>query len=140
MHISKTELSIGIEILYAILFTLIFMPFFFNGRETDFTWEALLGPGIKVLVFTIVYFSVTYGFLKVMRKDEIEEDEREAFIQAKSYKTGYILYELALLFGLGQLIVSTPQANGAILFITLTLLLAVSVLKSTYQLYLHQTV
>ena len=139
MQLSKTELSIGIEMVYSITFTLVFLPFFFHARGTHLIWEDLVGPGIQILIYTVVFFSVTHGALELARKHEITEDERGDLIQAKAYKAGYILYELALCIGVGLLIRTAPQYNGHLLFTILALLLAVSLTKSTYQLYLHRT-
>jgi len=139
MRLSKTELSIGIEMVYSITFALVFMPLFFHERGTHLAWEDLVGPGIQILVFTIFFFSVAYGALELARQHEITEDERGDLIQAKAYKAGYILYELALFIGVGHLLRTAPEHNGDLLFTTLALLLAVSLTKSTYQLYLHRT-
>ena len=139
MQLSKTELSIGIEMVYSITFALVFLPFFFHARGTHLIWEDLVGPGIEILIYTVVFFSVAYGALELARQHEITEDERGDLIQAKAYKAGYILYELALFIGVGHLIRTAPEHNGHLLFTTLALLLAVSLTKSTYQLYLHRT-
>ena len=139
MQLSKTELSIGIEMVYSITFAFVFLPFFFHARGTNLIWEDLVGPGIQILIYTVVFFSVTHGALELARKHEITEDERGDLIQAKAYKAGYILYELALFIGVGLLIRTAPQHNGHLLFTILALLLAVSLTKSTYQLYLHLT-
>lgn len=139
MRLSKTELSIGIEMVYSITFALVFLPFFFHERGTHLGWEDLVGPGTQILIYTVVFFSVAYGVLELARQHEITEDERGDLIQAKAYKAGYILYELALFIGVGHLIRTAPEHNGLLLFTTLTLLLAVSLTKSTYQLYLHRT-
>ena len=62
-------------------------------------------------------------------------------IHSKAYKLGYILYEIALLVFIGSLIRTAQAAlqNGGVICVVLYLLIAISTIKSVYQLYLHRT-
>lgn len=139
MALSKKEISILIEVLFSVLFTIIFIPFFYENQETSFVFEDLTGKLIKIIIFVVVYFSITYGFLELTYKSKIVEDERDDIINSKSYKLGYLLYELSLFIFIGTLFNTSILQNGRIIFLTLSLLLIVSVIKSIYQFYLHRT-
>ena len=139
MALSKKEISILIEVLFSVLFTIIFIPFFYENQETSFVFEDLTGKLIKIIIFVVVYFSITYGFLELTYKSKIVEDERDDIINSKSYKLGYLLYELSLFIFIGTLFNTSILQNGRIIFLALSLLLIVSVIKSIYQFYLHRT-
>ena len=139
MNPSKKELSIAIEIIYSITFALVFLPFFFRNQGTSFALSDLIGTVTEITIFSVLYFSITYAILELTHRRKITDDERCDMIHSKSYKLGYILYEIALLVLVGTLIPSSPLHNGRIIFILLTLLITVSASKSAYQLYLHRT-
>ena len=139
MTLSKKEISILIEILFSVLFTIIFIPFFYENQETSFVFEDLTGKLIKIIIFVASYFSITYGFLEFTYKSKVVEDERDDIINSKSYKLGYLLYELSLFIFIGTLFNTSILQNGRIIFLALSLLLIVSVIKSIYQFYLHRT-
>ena len=73
-------------------------------------------------------------------KEKIIQDERDDLISSKSYKLGYLLYELSLFLFIGILASdSSFQNSGPITFIILLILLIVSLIKSLFQLYLYRT-
>jgi len=139
MTLSKKEISILIEIIFSILFTLIFLPFFYKNQETVFDISELMGKVIEIIIFVVIYFSITYSLLEVIYKNKITEDERCDMINSKSYKLGYLLYEFSLFIFIGKLFNSSTHQNGEIIFLILALLLIVSIIKSTYHFYLHRT-
>ena len=85
-------------------------------------------------------------------------DERDDMINSKSYKLGYLLYELSLFIFIGyvcskfqnkellnltgnhELYNSFQLTDGGIVFLILVLLAFISVIKSLYQFYLYRTV
>ena len=140
MILSKKETSILIEIIFSILFLIIFLPFFYANQKTSFTIGDLSKKIIEIIIFTVAYFSITYTFLEVYFKNNIVEDERNDMINSKSYKLGYLLYELSLFVFIGLLINSSIDYNGGVIFFILLLTLIVSLIKSMYQFYLHRTI
>jgi len=140
MILSKKETSILIEIIFSILFLIIFLPFFYANQKTSFTIGDLSKKIIEIIIFTVAYFSITYTFLEVYFKNNIVEDERNDMINSKSYKLGYLLYELSLFVFIGLLINSSIDFNGGVIFFILLLTLVVSLIKSIYQFYLHRTI
>ena len=139
MTLSKKEISILIEIAFSILFTLIFLPYFYRNQETVFVFSEVIGIVTRIIIFSVVYFSITYSLLEFNYKRTITEDERCDMINSKSYKLGYLLYEFSLLIFIGTLINSSIHQNGRIIFLILVLLLIISIIKSSYQFYLHRT-
>lgn len=140
MTLSKKETSILIEIIFSILFLFIFLPFFYANQKTSFTIGDLSKKIIEIIIFAVAYFSITYTFLEVYFKNNIVEDERNDMINSKSYKLGYLLYELSLFVFIGLLINSSIDYNGGVIFFILLLTLIVSLIKSMYQFYLHRTI
>ena len=138
MRLSKKETSILIEILFSLVFALFFMPFFYKNQETSFDINDLMQKLIEVVIFALVYFSISYTLIEIFYKNKISEDERWDLINSQSYKLGYWLYEFSILIFLGTLITSETYQNGEIIFIFLTLLIMVSIIKSSYQFYLHR--
>jgi predicted neutral ceramidase superfamily lipid hydrolase len=139
MTLSKKEISILIEIVFSILFTLIFLPYFYRNQETSFVFSELMGKVTEIIIFSAIYFSIAYSLLEFIYKNKITEDERSDMINSKSYKLGYLLYEFSLFIFIGTLINYSIHQNGGIIFLILALLLIVSVIKSSYQFYLHRT-
>jgi hypothetical protein len=141
MSISKKEISIYIEIIYSVLFILIFMPYFYEIRLETIDFNAISKNIIQIISFSVIYFSSTYIFLEVKYKGEIITDERDDMINSKAYKLGYILLDLGIIIVLGHLLSnhSLYKNNGFIIFLILTLLLSVSLIKSLFQLYLYRT-
>ena len=139
MALSKKEISILIEIIFSILFTLIFLPYFYRNQDTSFVISELIGKVSEIIIFSAVYFSIAYSILELSYKSKITEDERSNMINSKSYKLGYLLYEFSLFIFIGTIINYSIFNNGAIIFLVISLLLIVSVIKSIYQFYLHRT-
>ena len=122
MSLSKKEISNLIEIVFSILFTIIFMPFFYESQDISFVLSDLMGKGTGIIIFAIIYFSISYSLLEFIYKNKIIEDERDDMINSKSYKLGYLLYELSLFVFIGTLLTNTSQQNnGAIIFVILLL-------------------
>ena len=138
MRLSKKETSILIEILFSLIFALVFMPFFYKNQETSFDINDLMQKLIEIVIFAVVYFSISYTLIEIFYKNKISEDERWDLINSQSYKLGYWLYEFSILIFIGTLITSETYQNGEIIFIFLTLLIMVSIIKSSYQFYLHR--
>ena len=140
MSLSKKEVSILIEIIFSVLFAVIFMPYFYENRLNSFDFNDNAGKIIQIVVFSAIYFAVAYSILELTYKDKMIQDERDDLISSKSYKLGYLLYELSLFLFIGILASdSSFQNSGPITFIILLILLIVSLIKSLFQLYLYRT-
>ena len=140
MNLSKKEVSILIEIIFSILFAFIFLPYFYENRLNSFDFNDNAGKIIQIVVFSAIYFSLAYSILALTYKEKIIQDERDDLISSKSYKLGYLLYELSLFLFIGILASdSSFQNSGPITFIILLILLIVSFIKSVFQLYLYRT-
>lgn len=140
MSFSKKEISISIEIMFSILFIIIFMPYFYENRLNSYDFNFIAIKIIQIVVFSVIYFSLSYSILELNYKKKIIQDERDDLISSKSYKLGYILLDLGIVIVLGHLISDSEfQSNGTIIFLIISLLLAVSLIKSLFQLYLYKT-
>ena len=140
MSFSKKEISISIEIIFSIVFIIIFMPYFYENRLNSYDFDFIAMKIIQIVVFSVIYFSLSYSILELNYKKKIIQDERDDLISSKSYKLGYILLDLGIVIVLGHLISDSEfQSNGTIIFLIITLLLAVSLIKSLFQLYLYKT-
>ena len=147
MILSKKEVSIIIEIGFSILFAIFFLPYFFENRlnSIEFTGEmSFLSEVwvkiIQMIVFSIIYYSISYTLLEIIYKEKIIKDERDDMISSKSYRLGFRLYEYSLFVLIGILLSNASiQNSGSIMFFILILLLSVLLIKSVYQLYLYRT-
>ena len=140
MSFSKKEISISIEIIFSILFIIIFMPYFYENRLNSYDFDFIAMKIIQIVVFSVIYFSLSYLILELNFKKNLIQDERDDLISSKSYKLGYILLDLGIVIVLGHLISDSEfQSNGTIIFLIISLLLAVSLIKSLFQLYLYKT-
>lgn len=147
MILSKKEVSIIIEIGFSILFAIFFLPYFFENRlnSIEFTGEmSFLSEVwmkiIQMIVFSIIYYSISYTLLEIIYKEKIIKDERDDMISSKSYRLGFRLYEYSLFMLIGILLSNASiQNSGSIMFFILILLLSVLMIKSIYQLYLYRT-
>ena len=140
MSFSKKEISISIEIMFSILFIIIFMPYFYENRLNSYDFNFISIKIIQIIVFSVIYFSLSYSILELNYKKKIIQDERDDLISSKSYKLGYILLDLGIVIVLGHLISDSEfQSNGTVIFLIISLLLAVSLIKSLFQLYLYKT-
>ena len=127
MSLSKKEVSILIEIIFSVLFAVIFMSYFYENRLNPFDFNDNVGKIIQIVVFSAIYFAVAYSILELTYKDKMIQDERDDLISSKSYKLGYLLYELSLFLFIGILASdSSFQNSGPITFIILLILLIVS--------------
>lgn len=117
------------------------MPFFYKNLENNLDLkEDLMGKIIEIVIFAVGYFTVAYSLLAFVFKTKEINDERDDMINSKSYKLGYLLYEFSLFVFIGIRLINTSlQNNGGIIFLILSLLLAVSIIKSIYQLYLYRS-
>ena len=159
MSLSKKELSILIEVIYSIVFALIFLPYFYENQEKNLTLiDGLVGKIIQITISSVIYFSVAYALLEVTFKKKEARDERDDMINSKSYKLGYLLYEFSLFIFIGyvyskfqnkellnltgnqELYNSFQLTDGGIVFFILVLLAFTSIIKSLYQFYLYRTV
>lgn len=140
MNFSKKEISISIEIVFSILFIVFFMPYFYENRLNSYDFNFITTKIIQIAIFSIIYFSLAYSMLEFFYKNKMIHDERDDLISSKSYRLGYILLDLGIVVVLGHLLSDSPlQTNGTIIFLIITLLLAVSLIKSLFQLYLYKT-
>ena len=140
MNFSKKEISISIEIIFSILFIIIFMPYFYENRLNSYDFNFIAIKIIQIVVFSVIYFSLSHTILELNYKKKIIQDERDDLISSKSYKLGYILLDLGIVIVLGHLISDSEfQSNGTVIFLIISLLLAVSLIKSLFQLYLYKT-
>ena len=144
MNFSKKQLSIFIEILFTILFSIFFLPNFYENRLGTYDFNSSLGKLIEITIFSIIYFSLSYTLLGIFIKKKLVNDERDILIDLKSYKIGYILYETSLFSFIGVILSvaifdsQIYQSNGGLIFMVIVWLLAVTFIKSIYQLYLYK--
>ena len=140
MNFSKKEISISIEVMFSILFIIIFMPYFYENKLNSYDFNFISIKIIQIIVFSVIYFSLSYSILELNYKKKIIQDERDDLISSKSYKLGYILLDLGIVIVLGHLVSDSEfQSNGTVIFLIISLLLAVSLIKSLFQLYLYKT-
>ena len=159
MSLSKKELSILIEVMYSIVFALIFLPYFYENQEKNLTLiDGLVEKIIQITIGSVIYFSAAYAILDIAFKKKEARDERDDMINSKSYKLGYLLYEFSLFIFIGyiytkfqnkellnltknkELYNSFQLTDGGILFFILVLLACTSIIKSLYQFYLYRSV
>ena len=87
MILSKKEVSITIEIGFSILFAVFFLPYFFENRLSSFefvqdisflseVWVKI----IQMIVFSIIYYSISYTLLEIIFKEKNIKDERDDMI------------------------------------------------------------
>ncbi len=141
MPLSKKETSILIEVVFSILFGFIFLPLFYENQNNNLiSINNLVRKMTPIIIFSVLYFSIAYAVLELIFKTKTIVDERDDMINSKSYKLGYLLYELSLFVFIGMLLTnSILQNTGGIIFLIISLLLFVSIVKSIYQLYLYRT-
>ena len=153
MNISKKEISIFIEIVFSVLFAIFFLPYFYDNKFETYDLNASVSKLIEITVFSIIYFSLAHTLLEIFIRNKIINDERDILIDLKSYKMGYILYEISLFSFIGIIISSQiyqkgkgigypgPDltTNGGLIFLIVLWLVLVSFIKSVYQLYLYRT-
>jgi hypothetical protein len=140
MNISKKEISIFIEIVFGILFAIFFLPYFYDNRFEIYDFDTSIIKLVEIIVFSIIYFSLTYTLLEIFIRKKVINDERDILIDLKSYKLGYLLYEISLFSFIGIIISSQMyQNNGGLIFLIVLWLVLVSFIKSVYQLYLYRT-
>ena len=140
MNISKKEISIFIEIVFSVLFAIFFLPYFYDNRFEIYDFDTSIIKLVEIIVFSIIYFSLTYTLLEIFIRKKVINDERDILIDLKSYKLGYLLYEISLFSFIGIIISSqTYQNNGGLVFLVVLWLVLVSFIKSVYQLYLYRT-
>ena len=159
MALSKKEISILIEIVFSIVFAFIFLPYFYENQDNNLIlMDDLIGKIIEILIFTVIYFSIAYSLLEFVFKKKETKDERDDMINSKSYKVGYLLYEFSLFIFIGyvcskfqnkellnltgnqELYNSFNLTDVGVVFLILTLLAFISIVKSLYQFYLYRTV
>ena len=158
MTLSKKEISILVEIIYSIVFALIFLPYFYENQEkTLILMDGVIEKIFQIIISTVIYFSIAYSVLEVIYKKKETGDERDDMINSKSYKLGYLLYEFSLFIFIGyvcskfqnkellnltgnqELYNSFELTDGGIVFFVLVLLAFTSIIKSLYQFYLYRT-
>lgn len=159
MTLSKKEISILVEIIYSIVFALIFLPYFYENQEkTLILMDGVIEKIFQIIISTVIYFSIAYSVLEVIYKKKETGDERDDMINSKSYKLGYLLYEFSLFIFIGyvcskfqnkellnltgnqELYNSFELTDSGIVFFVLVLLAFTSIIKSLYQFYLYRTV
>ena len=145
MNFSKKEISIFIEILFSILFAIFFLPYFYDNRFEIYDLNTSVNKLIHITIFSIIYFSLAYGLLEIFIRKKLINDERDVLIDLKSYKLGYILYEISLFSFIGVILSvaifdsQMYQNSGGLVFMIVLWLVLVSFIKSAYQLYLYRT-
>ncbi len=159
MALSKKEISILIEIVFSIVFAFIFFPYFYENQDNNLVlMDDLIGKIFEIVIFSVIYFSVTYSLLEFVFKKTETKDERDDMINSKSYKLGYLLYEFSLFIFIGyvcskfqnkellnltgnqELYNNFNLTDAGVVFLILILLAFISIVKSLYQFYLYRTV
>ena len=70
MSLSKKELSILIEVMYSIVFALIFLPYFYENQEKNLTLiDGLVEKIIQITIGSVIYFSAAYAILEIAFKN-----------------------------------------------------------------------
>lgn len=145
INISKKEIYIIIDIVFSILFIIIFLPFFYNNSINHLTNSEVISKVIQVMIFSIVFFTATYALLEIKFKRKIIKDERDYLISSKTYKLSYLIYNICLFWIIGHYLDGNSFKNNglefddSIIFILLIVITGVSIVKSSYQLYLYRT-
>ena len=140
MNFSKKEISILIELVFSILFIVFFIPYFYENRLISYDFNFITTKIVQIAIFSTIYFSIAHSMLEIFYKNKMINDERDDLISSKSYRLAYILLDLGIVVVLGHLLSDSPlQTNGTIIFLIITLLLAVSLIKSLFQFYLYKT-
>ena len=81
MTLSKKEISILVEIIYSIVFALIFLPYFYENQEKNLILiDGLIGKIIQIIICTVIYFSTAYSVLEVAFNKKEPRDERDDMI------------------------------------------------------------
>ncbi len=66
MTLSKKEISILVEIIYSIVFALIFLPYFYENQEkTLILMDGVIEKIFQIIISTVIYFSIAYSVLEV---------------------------------------------------------------------------
>ena len=140
MNVSKKEISIFIEIVFSVLFAIFFLPYFYDNRFEIYDLDTSMIKLVEIIVFSIIYFSLAYTLLEIFIRKKVINEERDIIIDLKSYKLGYLLYEISLFSFIGIIISSQMyQNNGGLVFLVVLWLVLVSFINSVYQLYLYRT-
>ena len=71
MKLSKREVSILIEIIFAVIFSLIYMPFFYDLRFDALDMGDVSSKIIQILVLSVLYFSAAYALLELSFKQKM---------------------------------------------------------------------
>ena len=67
MTLSKKEISILVEIIYSIVFALIFLPYFYENQEkTLILMDGVIEKIFQIIISTVIYFSIAYSVLEVI--------------------------------------------------------------------------
>ena len=136
MNFSKKEISIFIEILFSIVFAIFFLPYFYDNRFEIYDLNTSVNKLIHITIFSIIYFSLAYGLLEIFIRKKLINDERDILIDLKSYKLGYILYEISLFSFIGVILSvaifdsQMYQNSGGLVFMIVLWLVLVSFIKS----------
>ena len=138
MALSKKESSILIEIIFYVLFTVLFLPKLCSDRSELHDIAMSTSILIAIVVFSVIYFSFSYILLEILNKKKMSSDERDLLIELKSYRLGYILHILFIPSLIGVMISQISDIGNLIIFSVICLLL-ISTIKSIYQFYLYRT-
>ncbi len=138
MALSKKESSILIEIIYYVLFTVLFLPKLCSDRSELQDIAMSTSILIAIVVFSVIYFSFSYILLEILNKKKMSSDERDLLIELKSYRLGYNLHILFIPSLIGVMISQICDIGNLIIFSVVCLLL-ISTMKSIYQFYLYRT-
>jgi len=138
MALSKKESSILIEIIFYVLFTVLFLPKLCSHRSELHDIALSASILIAIIVFSIIFFSFSYILLEILNKKKMFSDERDLLIELKSYRLGYILHNFFISLLIGSMI--SQMCNiGDLIFFSVIYLLLISTMKAIYQFYLYRT-
>ena len=103
MKLSKREVSILIEIIFAVIFSLLYMPFFYDLRLNSLDIGDVSSKIIQIVVLSVIYFSAAYALLELSYKQKMIQDERDETINSKSYKLDFVLDKLSLFLTMSKM-------------------------------------
>ena len=66
MKLSKREVSILIEIIFAVIFSLLYMPFFYDLRLNSLDIGDVSSKIIQIVVLSVIYFSLCLTDISIL--------------------------------------------------------------------------
>ena len=140
MQLSKKEIYLVIEIGYYTLFSIVFLPRIITGRHALDDLTNWVGMAIGIVVFSVLFFTLSHAILAAVREETVALDERETAIEMRAFRLAYLLYSVFTPAIIALNLSPVGDDRGNIVLFALLAVLAISAAKSLYALVLHRTV